>query len=143
MNELHGRNFAGRWNEVIDETCRLDLPLRIVDDFFGECGANTLCDAALYLPVNDQRIDEFAAVFSDRILADADLESLRIDLDCGDMRRRAGSAENRIIGLARRKLVSGICRQTADLRINSARDFLESDGSISADDRDFAAFRDE
>src|SRR5947207_15157060 len=135
MNELHGWNFAGRWNEVIDEACGLHLPLRVVDDFFVKRGADTLCDAALYLAVDNQRIDELAAILSDRVMADADLESLRIDLDRGDMRRRAGRAENRIVGLARGKLVSGISRQAAHLRINSARHILEGEGSIGTDYR--------
>src|SRR5215469_8310630 len=143
MNELHGRYFAGRRNEVVDEARGLHLPLRVIDDFFVKRGTDALCDASLYLAVNDQWVDELAAVFSDRVMADADLESFRIDLDCGDMRRRTGGTEDRIIGLARGKLVLAIGGQAADLRINGARHFFEGGGPIGPYDRDFAAFRDE
>ena len=74
MHDVHRRNFAGRRHQIIDQARGMDLALLVVDDFFVERRADALRDAAVNLAVDDQRIDEFAAILGDGEMIDADFD---------------------------------------------------------------------
>ena len=74
MHDLHHRDFAGRRDQIVDQARGVDLALLVVDEFLVERGADALRHAAVHLAVDDQRIDELAAIFGDDETIDADLD---------------------------------------------------------------------
>ena len=67
MHHRHRRHLAGRRHQIIDQARGVDLALVVVDDFFQKRGADALGDAAMHLAVDDQRVDQSAAVFGDHV----------------------------------------------------------------------------
>jgi hypothetical protein len=59
--------------------------LIVVDHLLVEGRADSLGDAPMYLAVNNQRIDQTAAVFRHHETVNAHLIGLRVDLDSGDV----------------------------------------------------------
>ena len=76
VRHVHRRNLAGRRHQIVDQARGVELALRVVDDLLVERGADALRDAAMHLPVDDQRIDHAAAVLGDDEALHADLIGL-------------------------------------------------------------------
>jgi hypothetical protein len=95
------------------------------------------------LAVDDQRIDQFSAILGDGEMIDADFVGFRIDLDRRNMSGRGRGAEYRIVGHGGGKLVAGVRRQGAGLRMDGARHLPEGDDAIGAGNGDKTCFGDE
>ena len=114
----------------------------VVDDLFIERNADPLRYAAVDLALDDERIDQPAAILGDGETIDAHLVGFRVDFQRGDVCGRRGRAEDRIVGFGGGEFVAGLRRQPRQVRIDRTRDLAERDRTIGAGDGDFSVFGD-
>src|ERR1700684_2590052 len=87
VHDVHPRDLKRCGHEVIDKTSGGALSLLVVDQLFVKRRANPLRYAAMDLAVDDHRIDQLAAILCNGELLGPHLESVRVDVNRGDVRR--------------------------------------------------------
>jgi predicted TIM-barrel fold metal-dependent hydrolase len=80
------RKFAGRRHQIVGERYGEQLPVRIVDQMFGERAAQSLHDRAQRLAVQHHRIDDAPDVLDGDIIDKGDMPGRGVDGDVGRMR---------------------------------------------------------
>ena len=84
------------------------LPIIVVDQFFKQCRADALRDAAVQLTIDDQRVDHLPAVIRDDVLQHLDLASFPLDFDDGNMRRARSCSPFGIVHATDRQLAKRV-----------------------------------
>src|ERR1700726_1523520 len=78
-------NLCRRWQEIIHEAGIDKLSLFIINKPLKKGSANTLCHAAVYLPLDNNRIDYLATIMHRHIFYKRYHASFWIDFDDGPM----------------------------------------------------------
>src|SRR5690242_5246834 len=97
VHHVHRRHLAGGRHQVVHKAGGEELAVLVIDDLFVERGADALRDPAAHLTVDDQWVDELAAVLGDDVRLEANSERGGIYVENGDMRSRRGRPEHRIV----------------------------------------------
>ena len=79
IDDLDRWHLLRRGQQIIHETLRNELAVRIVGELLVECGANTMCDASHRHAAHDFRVDHGAAIVPHNVAADRGLAEIGID----------------------------------------------------------------
>src|SRR5207253_1747340 len=83
--DLGRRHVVGLRQRVVHQRRREELAVVAVDDAFEQRLADPLRDGAVDLALDDQRVDDGAAVLDEGVASEPDARRLAIDLDDGDV----------------------------------------------------------
>ena len=95
--ELVARDLCRRRDEVRRHVRRRQVAIVVVEAFLVERRGDALCDAAVDLPVDDQRIDDGATVVDCDVPDKASVAGLRVDLDDGGVRAARPGEVGRVV----------------------------------------------
>ena len=77
VDQHHIRHVAGSRHHVVGQRAGQQLAIRIISDVLKQYAAEALCGAAGNLALDQQWVDDDAAIMGDRIFVDPDLPEIR------------------------------------------------------------------
>jgi hypothetical protein len=112
MADRRSRQVGRRWAEVVHERAGQEVPVLVVDHPLEQGGASAVGEAAAYLPLDEERVEQPAGVVHRDVVQDAHLPRRPLDLDHGQVgeepvRARRGDA---ILVVRRREVGRGVER---------------------------------
>lgn len=95
-SQFHARNVGSARESVVGEFAADELALGIVDGFFEKNLSDGLDDAAVNLAIDEERIDDVAAVVDGDIFEELDFAGIAVDFDLADVRAERKSEIRRL-----------------------------------------------
>ena len=90
MRDFDVGHFTGHGDQIVGEAAGQEMTVLVIAQFFVQRGADTLDDATAYLLLDQQRVQNAAAIMHHHMAQGRDQAAVHINLDNGGLQAVAG-----------------------------------------------------